>query len=136
MLVYHRLGDIVLRLGMHAAMFRVTSLFGAGTRATVLIPLQRHLLGVDGFAVREGVESLSSFCRQLCSFPDHARRVVGSSARDVVASLVALKGLERVLVPAKRKIEERFARTMGGGRMENSIGLIVIPELTSFNKEL
>lgn len=104
MLVYHRLGDVVLRLGMRAVMFRVTSLLGAGAGAAMLVPLQRHLLGVDGLAVREGVESLSSFRRQLSSSTDHARGVVRrSSARDVVASLVTLKGLERVLVPAKRE---------------------------------
>lgn len=104
MLVYHCLGDVVLRLGMHAAMFRLPSFLGTGTATAMLFPLQRHFVGVNGFAVREGVESLSSFSRQLCSSANHARSVVRHAARDVVTSLVTLKGLlERVFVPAKGK---------------------------------
>lgn len=62
-LVYHCLGDVVLRLGMHAAMFRLPSFLGTGTATATLLPLQRHFVGVNGFAVREGMESLSSFSR-------------------------------------------------------------------------
>jgi len=55
MLVYHRLGNIVLRLGMSAAMLRFSSLLGADAAVLLLLllSLQGHLVIINGLGVRE-----------------------------------------------------------------------------------
>lgn len=85
-------------------MLRFPSLLGADAAVLLLLlllALQGHLVGINGFGVREGMEALPSF-RRRCTSPDHAGGIVAAT-RDVIASLATLKGLERIFVPAKRK---------------------------------
>lgn len=77
MFVYHRLRDIVLRFGMRATVLRFPSLLGAA--AAGLFTLQRHLMSINGFAVRKGVKPLPSFRRQIRPSADHAGDVVATA---------------------------------------------------------
>lgn len=99
MFVYHRLGDIVLRFRMrapvlacHPAVLLPPLL---GPNAATLLPLQRHLVGVHRFAVRERVVSLPPPGGLGPSPPHHhaRRRGVVASARDLVSSFAPLQGL-------------------------------------------
>lgn len=84
-------------------MLRLPSLLGADAAMwlLLLLPLQGHLVGINGFGVGERVEPLPPF-RRRCTSPDHAGGIVAAT-RDVIVSLATLKRLERVFVPAKRK---------------------------------
>lgn len=101
MLVYHRLSDIVFRLGVGATVLaRVPVVLPPllGPDAAALLPLQRHLLGVNGFPVREGVKTLPPpGGRLIHASPNDDRRVVAAS-RNIVSPLATLQGLQRVLV--------------------------------------
>lgn len=107
MFVYHRLGDIVFRLGMCTPMFAshpvVLSPLLRSDAAT-LVPLQRHLLRVNGFPVRERVEPLPSLRGGLIpTSSNHVRDLVITTGH-VVAPFATLQRFQRVLVPAvKRK---------------------------------
>lgn len=87
---------------MSTAVLRLPSLLGtdAAVLQLLLLPLQSHLVGINGFGVREGVEALPPL--RVCTSPDHAGGIVAAT-RDVIAPLATLKGPERVFVPAKRK---------------------------------
>ena len=102
--MYHCLRDIVLRLGMSTAMLRFLSPRRADAAMLLLLlllSLQGHLVGINGFGVREGVKPLPPF-RRRCTSPDYAGGFVTATG-NVIASFATLKGLERVFVPAKRK---------------------------------
>jgi len=77
MLVYHRFGDVVLRFGVRATMLRFPSLLGAA--AARLLSLQRHLVSINGFAVRKGVKPLPPFRHQIRPSADHAGDFVAAA---------------------------------------------------------
>lgn len=126
MFVYHCLGDIVLSFRMRAPMLAphpavvLPPLLGPKVAATLLLPLQRHLVGVHRFTVRERVVSLPPPGRLGPSPPHHharrrRRRGVVDSARDLVSSFAPLQGLQRVLVAAvKRQVDS--SRVVEKGR--------------------
>lgn len=104
MLVYHSLGDIVLSFRMRAPMLArhpsivLPPLLGPSDVAATFLPLQRHLVRVHRFTVRERVVSLPPPGCLGPSPPHHharrrRRRGVVDPARDLVSSFAPLQGL-------------------------------------------
>lgn len=106
MFVYHRLGDIVFRLGMRATVLACHPVVLPPLLrpdAATLLSLQRHLVRVNGFPVGEGVETLPSPRGGLVQpSADHIRDVVATT-RGVVGPLATLQRLQRVLVTTAKR---------------------------------
>lgn len=98
MFVYYSFSDIIFRFGMHMTRLRFSSFPSSDTATLFLWHCQ--LLRINGPVIRERMESLSAFHRQICPSPDYAGNFVASTC-NVVDSLATLERLQRVLVVTK-----------------------------------